>query len=190
MTSPFSQFPLPSQQPIPPRYQGLPNAATFGRLASRPDLIDPTAAQYFVDWIGRAALIDAKGVAVLRPDFAPIGIPTIPARIPINVSRPTIVKLAGDNQKGKPRAALPTPLKVRITDGKSPQPGVSVAFEVRNFGATIGGRVIASRTTNAAGEAEIGVWILGPETGSQSIEVTAAGSSDLFTATAGGSTTP
>ena len=37
--------------PIPPRYDGLADAETFGRLSSRPDRIDPNAAAYFAAWI-------------------------------------------------------------------------------------------------------------------------------------------
>jgi hypothetical protein len=37
--------------PIPPRYVGLANAETFGRLSSRPDRIDQTATAFFAEWI-------------------------------------------------------------------------------------------------------------------------------------------
>jgi hypothetical protein len=36
---------------IPPRYEGLADAETFGRLISRPDQIDPHAVAYFAAWI-------------------------------------------------------------------------------------------------------------------------------------------
>jgi hypothetical protein len=37
--------------PVPPRYDGLANAETFGRLISRPDRIDHNANAFFAAWI-------------------------------------------------------------------------------------------------------------------------------------------
>jgi len=45
--------------PIPPRYDGLANAETFGRLISRPDRIDHNADGFFRAWIaGFPAALD------------------------------------------------------------------------------------------------------------------------------------
>lgn len=45
-----SDFPT-GIKPIPPRYVGLDDAETFGRLISRPDRIDPNAEAFFAAWI-------------------------------------------------------------------------------------------------------------------------------------------
>jgi hypothetical protein len=46
--------------PIPPRYEGLDDAETFGRLRSIPGRIEPTAAAFFAEWIaGLPAVLQA-----------------------------------------------------------------------------------------------------------------------------------
>jgi hypothetical protein len=67
-------FPPPTKQPVPPPYRGLPDSATFARLASRPDRIDPEAAAFFESWILAGIAIKRKdGRLVIRPEFIPIG---------------------------------------------------------------------------------------------------------------------
>jgi hypothetical protein len=64
-----------SKTPIPPPYQGLAEAATFGRLASRPDRIDPVAVSFFYAWLVNTnfAVKGKDGRISLRPEFVPIG---------------------------------------------------------------------------------------------------------------------
>ena len=64
-----------TKAPIPPPYQGLVDAATFGRLASRPDRIDPVALTFFYSWFVNTgfAVKGKDGRISLRPEFVPIG---------------------------------------------------------------------------------------------------------------------
>ena len=66
-----------TKAPIPPPYRGLVDAATFGRLASRPDRVDPEAAAFFDAWLrnngGAILLKDRSGNAVPNPQFFRIG---------------------------------------------------------------------------------------------------------------------
>lgn len=63
-----------TKQPVPPPYRGLPESATFARLASRPDRIDPEAKAFFESWLVATIATRRKdGRLVLRPEFIPIG---------------------------------------------------------------------------------------------------------------------
>lgn len=65
---------VPTKQPVPPPYRGLPESATFGRLASRPDRIDPEALAFFQSWFNAAIASRRKdGRVILRDEFIPIG---------------------------------------------------------------------------------------------------------------------
>ena len=68
-------FPFPTKQPVPPPYRGLPDSATFARLASRPDRIDPEALEFFKSWFGNTnvSIKRKDGRLTLRPEFIPIG---------------------------------------------------------------------------------------------------------------------
>jgi hypothetical protein len=68
-------FPFPTKQPVPPRYQGLPDSATFARLASRPDRIDPEALEFFKSWFANTNVSYKRkdGRFTLREEFIPIG---------------------------------------------------------------------------------------------------------------------
>ena len=65
----------PVKQPIPPAYVGLPDSATFARLASRPDRIEPEALAFFTEWlIGSGTGVRANdGRLIPSPEFRPIG---------------------------------------------------------------------------------------------------------------------
>ncbi|HEX6042121.1 MAG TPA: Ig-like domain-containing protein [Longimicrobium sp.] len=96
---------------------------------------------------------------------------------PSAVARP-----AGDAQQAAVGTALPTPLKVRVTDaaGKA-TPNVSVAWAV-----TAGGGAVTpgSSVTDANGEASA-TWTLGTQAGPQTATATVAGLAPAtFTATA------
>lgn len=64
-----------TKQPVPPPYRGLPDSATFARLASRPDRIDPEAVTFFYAWLvnTNVAFKRKDGRLTLRPEFIPIG---------------------------------------------------------------------------------------------------------------------
>lgn len=92
-----------------------------------------------------------------------------------------IVKVSGDAQTGVESAALPNPIKVKVTNGLgAAMSGVSVAFAAQN-----GGSVSAAAVnTNAAGEAQV-TWTLGAGTGGQTATATVTGLTPVtFTATA------
>ncbi|HKY48458.1 MAG TPA: hypothetical protein VJQ79_10800 [Acidimicrobiia bacterium] len=173
------------KSPIPPRYQNLPEAATFGRLASRPSAIDPNAVQFFADWVGQCLQTDANGNVMLRPEFVPIGSqgrlrpPT--STTPANL---TITKRQGDNQTAKAGGPVPVPLQVRIANPGGRIDGIAVLFEVRDFGASIAGTTRTSRLTDAKGDVEITGWVLGRAPGNQFIDVTVGSAAVSFKATA------
>jgi hypothetical protein len=92
-------------RPIPPRYVGLTNAETFGRLRSRPDAIEPTAAAYFAEWAGGvpAELEIASGDA---SSGAPGSV----------LSAPLVVKVTDGT--GNPIAGVPVTFQVRELDAR------------------------------------------------------------------------
>ena len=71
-----------TKAPIPPAYKGLVDAATFGRLASQPDRIDPEAVAFFNAWLnnngGVIFLRDSDGRPVPNPRFFRIGSAKLP----------------------------------------------------------------------------------------------------------------
>jgi hypothetical protein len=70
-----SGFTFPTKPSIPPSYEGLDDAATFARLASRPDRIHPEAVEFFESWLSNSniAIKRRDGRLVFRPEFTPIG---------------------------------------------------------------------------------------------------------------------
>ena len=64
-----------TKRPVPPAYVGLPDSATFGRLASQPDRINPEAREFFESWLTSANVLcrTSEGRLTLRPDARPIG---------------------------------------------------------------------------------------------------------------------
>lgn len=94
----------------------------------------------------------------------------------------TVAKVSGDLQTGVVGSTLPQPLVVRVTDAHSnPTPGVTVSFTVTSGGGTVG---TASAATDAQGLAST-THLLGPQSGSNNVRVTAAGLPPVgFTATA------
>jgi hypothetical protein len=86
MSSPISSSAIVipnTKQPVPPPYRGLPDSATFARLASRPDRIEPEAVAFFNSWLFDTGLaIRGKdGRLVLRREFVPIGAAARLARV-------------------------------------------------------------------------------------------------------------
>lgn len=91
--------------PIPPRYDGLPDAETFGRLSSKPNDIDPNAVAYFAAWIAGLP----GGVAIESG-----GGQTGPAGDVLGA--PLVVKVT--DRQGHATAGLPVLFQVREGDAR------------------------------------------------------------------------
>lgn len=181
MTIPASAISLPPKN-APDRYEGVADAEGFGRLASRPNAIDPNAVTFFKQWIVGCVDIDPTGKVLLKPEFTPIGSRPIPATS--LGSKLSMKKAAGDAQSGPPEGIL-GPVKVKVTDaGGNRAAGAAVLFRAKGLGASIGGQPTASRITDVNGEAEIDDWRLGIIPGTNQLEVAVAGATVTFTATA------
>ncbi len=96
----------------------------------------------------------------------------------------TIASNAGDNQSATVGTTLPINPSVLVTDaGGNPFAGQAVTFAVASWGGSITGAV---QTTNAAGIATVGSWILGASIGANTLTATSvglAGSPVTFNAT-------
>ena len=87
-------------------------------------------------------------------------------------ARPTLLKILGDNQRRLPGETLAYPFVVEARDENgSPFAGVSVTFTVTEGGGTLS---IISTMTNANGRAE-STLTLGPNFGTNTVQVSAAG---------------
>jgi hypothetical protein len=184
MTIPASAISLPPKN-APDRYEGVADAEGFGRLASRPNAIDPNAVTFFKQWIVGCVEIDPTGKVVLKPEFTPIGSRPI-AATSLGGSGLKLEKTDGDGQSGPP-GGIVGPIQVEVVTGASGDPvaGVAVVFRVKKgFGASIGGQPTASRITDVNGEAEIDDWRLGIIPGPNQLEVAVAGATVTFAATA------
>jgi hypothetical protein len=85
----------------------------------------------------------------------------------------TVAKQAGDNQQFRASNPVPVRPSVRVTDQfGNPVPGVTVQFAVTAGSGSVPG---AQQTTDAAGVATVGQWILGPELGEQRLAATVLG---------------
>jgi hypothetical protein len=64
-----------TKRPVPPAYVGLPDSATFGRLASQPDRINDQARAFFESWLVSANVLchTSEGRLTLKPEARPIG---------------------------------------------------------------------------------------------------------------------
>jgi len=91
--------------------------------------------------------------------------------------------VTGDAQTGFTGQALSGPITVRVTDAvATPLANIPVTFAVTSGGGTLTG---ATSTTNAAGNATLGSWILGATPGANTMTATVAGLAPLtITATA------
>jgi hypothetical protein len=91
--------------PIPPRYTGLPDAETFGRLISKPDGIDPNAVAYFEAWIAGtpASVASVSGGDQTGSTGEVLG-------------APLIVKVT--DRQGHPAAGVPVLFLVRDGDAR------------------------------------------------------------------------
>ncbi|MGE0439220.1 MAG: hypothetical protein AB7S39_01935 [Gemmatimonadales bacterium] len=117
---------------------------------------------------------------------------TIPGKSPVNFSATgragavtAAAKSAGDNQTAKARAAVATRPAVSLADQHgNPVVGAAVTFAVTTGGGTVTG---AAQTTDAAGVATVGSWVMGPGAGANQLTATIAGSAVaplVFSATA------
>ena len=84
----------------------------------------------------------------------------------------TLEIVAGDEQKGLPGSTLDKPFAVEVRDqSDKPLPDVEVAFRVNSGGGTLS---ITNTTTDSSGRAE-SVLTLGPDPGTNTVEVTVTG---------------
>ena len=88
----------------------------------------------------------------------------------------TLVKISGDDQQGTPGAALAHPLIVEVRDwSNNPVPGVEVTFTVTDGGGQLSEQfTVEHAMTDANGQAEL-TLTLGPNLGTNTVEVTIAG---------------
>jgi hypothetical protein len=91
--------------PIPPRYDGLANAETFGRLISKPDRIDHNAEAFFAAWI-----------AALPAAFEIVSGDDQTGAVNSELSNPLVVKVL-DNT-GRAVAGVPVIFQVRELDAR------------------------------------------------------------------------
>ena len=89
-----------------------------------------------------------------------------------NQTHPALLKISGDNQKGVTDADLEDPFVVEVQDANgSMLAGVSVTFTVVAGGGTLS---VTNTTTDANGRAQ-NILTLGPNLGTNTVEVSAAG---------------
>lgn len=95
----------------------------------------------------------------------------------------SLTKAGGDEQSAEPGAAVPVAPFVIVKDQfNNPVPGTVVTFTPSTGGSVTGG----TATSNAAGEARVGSWTLGPTAGPNTLVATAGSlPSVTFTANAG-----
>ncbi len=88
----------------------------------------------------------------------------------------TLVKISGDDQQGTPGAALAHPLVVEVRDQyDNPLPDAQVTFTVTDGGGQLSEQfTVEHATTDANGQAEL-TLTLGPNLGTNTVEVTIAG---------------
>lgn len=95
--------------------------------------------------------------------------------------------IAGNTQTGVVSTELAVPLKIRVVQGvNTPVPNRTVTWSVPTGG---GNLQSASTLTNASGEATAR-WILGPNAGAQTVNVTVAGVTNQLVFTATGTAVP
>ncbi len=94
----------------------------------------------------------------------------------------SLMKISGDNQTGLPNTPLPVPCVVEVWDvnSKRPRSEISVMFTVIAGGGTLS---VTHTTTNDKGRAE-STLTLGPNFGTNTVEVSAEGVSVTFKAVA------
>jgi alpha-tubulin suppressor-like RCC1 family protein len=93
-----------------------------------------------------------------------------------------LAKVSGDQQQGQAGAALPQPLRVRVTDSHgNPVTGAAVTFTVSSGGGAIEG---SPATTGGDGLASAGPWTLGAGSAEQTVTAAIGTASVVFTATA------
>ena len=95
----------------------------------------------------------------------------------------SLMKISGDNQTGLPNTRLPVPYVVEVWDvnSKRPRSEISVMFTVSAGGGTLS---TTSTTTDDKGRAE-STLTLGPNFGTNTVEVSAEGLTLTFNAVAG-----
>ena len=108
------------------------------------------------------------------------------AQVNVTVAPATRVELLeGDGQSGEAGTAVAVHPAVRVTnDLGQPVAGFGVTFVVTGGGGSVTG---ATQTTNSDGVARVGVWTLGPDAGTNTLEARAGGltgSPVVFTAQA------
>ena len=95
-----------------------------------------------------------------------------------NRTHPALLKISGDNQKGVSFAPLSHPFVVEVQDENGAAlPGISVTFAVTAGGGTLS---VTSTTTDEKGRAE-STLTLGPNQGTHTVSVSAAGISSTVT---------
>ena len=117
-----SDFPT-GIQPIPPRYDGLDDAETFGRLSSRPDRIDPNAEAFFAAWIA--------GVPVAAPIVSG---DKQSGEVGSVLAAPLIVKVT--DTQGNPVVGAPVVFRVRDPGARIDGRLVTVALTTQEGKAT------------------------------------------------------
>lgn len=152
---------------------------TEGELVAQPDIrwssSDPSVVTVSADGIIRAIRI-ANATITARVD-------TLTATIPVRVGQ-TIAAITIQAGQGQTVAAgVPVPIQpsviVRDASG-SAIPGVTVTFSVLTGGGTLTDSV---KTTDAAGLARLGNWVLGVTAGANALRVEAGNFAVLFEAT-------
>ena len=104
-----------------------------------------------------------------------------------NQAYPALLKISGDNQQSDPGAVLAQPFVVEVQDENgSVLAGVPVTFAITKGGGTL--RAIRT-TTNKSGRAE-STLTLGPDAGTNTVSVSAAGIQQTVTFNAEGVRTP
>jgi hypothetical protein len=91
--------------PIPPRYDGLEDAETFGRLRSIPGRVEPTAAAFFEEWI-----------AGLPATLQTVSGDNQTGTIGTALANPLVVKLIDSG--GNPAPNVPVTFQVRELDAR------------------------------------------------------------------------
>ena len=94
---------------------------------------------------------------------------------------PTLTSVSGDNQSGTTGTVLANPFVVEVRDANgTPLAGVAVTFVVR----TGDGSLTATTATTDANGQTVSTLRLGTEAGTNTVEVSAEGISDIVTFTA------
>ncbi len=103
-----------------------------------------------------------------------------------------ILKISGDNQQGTPGTELANPFIVEVRDqNDNPLQGAQVTFRVLSGGGEIGGRYTVEKTTTDADGRVARTLTLGPNPGTNTVEVSVAGLElETFNAVGIGTSTP